>query len=162
MCRKVTHKFECGHNNGPSVMNPDNPADCPEAVKANRRHKKTNRLLQCKSPPTSVVNTGGYCQKPNCFVWYLQEFGWSCCACKRQNEGGSWEVCHCSHTICKGCSSVINQEQNRHPQGHGNCYQQQGYSSEYESFSQLGYNQDAYDQGGYGQERYGQANEGHD
>ncbi|KAH7231399.1 uncharacterized protein BKA55DRAFT_199486 [Fusarium redolens] len=99
------YKLVCGHQQGEKWYNPEQAEDCPYAVAANRRHKRTGALLRCTPSSTQTISAQGICDRPECYVRiYLDPNGWWCYCCGYTNEP--------RRDKCRGY--VLGQERCRH------------------------------------------------
>ncbi|KAK1722925.1 uncharacterized protein BDZ83DRAFT_653485 [Colletotrichum acutatum] len=97
MCQAWRYTFTCGHQSGEKWYDPENAEDCPEAVRANRRHRQYGTLLRCSPLSTASVSTQGVCSRDKCYAKeYLIPYGWWCHYCGYMNNAGyireSWQL----------------------------------------------------------------------
>ncbi|KAK1948657.1 hypothetical protein LY78DRAFT_595395, partial [Colletotrichum sublineola] len=92
---------------------PENAEDCPEAVRANRRHRQYRTLLRCSPLATASVSAQGICERDKCYAKeYLIPYGWWCHHCGTMNAAGIKHCANpqaghsrtpCRHDPCRNC-----------------------------------------------------------
>ncbi|KAK1657040.1 hypothetical protein BDP55DRAFT_686986 [Colletotrichum godetiae] len=100
MCQAWRYTFTCGHQSGEKWYDPENAEDCPEAVRANRRHRQYGTLLRCNPLSTASVSTQGVCSRDKCYAKeYLIPYGVKHCA----NSQAGLNQGLCRHNPCRHC-----------------------------------------------------------
>lgn len=114
MCQAWRHTFVCGHQSGEKWYSPESAEDCPDAVQANRRHRRHGTLLRCSPLGTASVSVQGVCPKDECYAQeYLIPYGWWCHHCGKTNRAGKkhctnpqagFDFTPCRHKPCRQCT----------------------------------------------------------
>ncbi|KAI0423525.1 hypothetical protein F5Y09DRAFT_226226 [Xylaria sp. FL1042] len=113
MCRAWKYVYRCGHQRGNKWYEPEDPRDCPDAVRANRRDRRSQALLRCQPLSTASVSAEGVCHRSKCYAAvYLIPFGWWCHQCGHMNRAGAATCANrragfnqrpCRHEPCNQC-----------------------------------------------------------
>ncbi|EGY18690.1 uncharacterized protein VDAG_09216 [Verticillium dahliae VdLs.17] len=116
MCGRYARKGACGHQISRATWEPEDPRDCPEAVQANRRDRRTNKLLRCSPPQSTYLYSvhDRVCERPECRIQFeIVNRGWTCHFCRCYNQPGV-RPCDgrmvgtdviCGHEPCLACRS---------------------------------------------------------